>query len=53
MTQSGNDHPLHDTLMGNAETKAQVERFAESRDEFNEVFKNGFVKLCDVGSNGD
>ena len=53
MTQSGNDHPLHDAFMGNAETKAQVERFAESRDEFNEVFKNGFVKLCDVGSNGD
>ena len=53
VTQSGNDHPLHDALMNNVEAKEQVERFAENREEFNEVFKTGFVKLCDLGSNGD
>lgn len=49
LLSSGSSIPHSQSLTSGA-FREHVEKFAEDREAFNEVFKTAFVKLCDLGN---
>ena len=53
MTSRADDLPHKDALTNTPELRVHVENFAENKKEYDENLKSGFVKLCDLGHQGD
>lgn len=50
---SGDDVPLKDALLATPELREEVEKFAQSKGEWDATFRTAFSKLCDLGHSGD